>query len=96
MTIIGPGVSYEQLEETQANYLRPEALQRATARLVNFHLRQPLAQAWGQGLTSSSDAQGFALRRASKTCRSSDSGDYRKAGRINILKWRWPAISTLI
>jgi TnpA family transposase len=61
MTIIGPGVSYEQLEETQANYLRPETLQRATARLVNFHLRQPLAQAWGQGLTSSSDAQVYAV-----------------------------------
>src|SRR5690349_16148171 len=37
MTIIGPGVSHEQLEEAQANYLRPETLQRATARLVNFH-----------------------------------------------------------
>jgi len=61
MTIIGPGVSYEQLEEAQANYLRPETLQRATARLVNFHLRQPLAQAWGQGLTSSSDAQVYAV-----------------------------------
>lgn len=61
MTIIGPGVSYEQLEEAQANYLRPETLQRSTARLVNFHLRQPLAQAWGQGLTSSSDAQVYAV-----------------------------------
>jgi TnpA family transposase len=61
MTIIGPGVSYEQLEEVQANYLRPETLQRATARLVDFHLRQPLTQAWGQGLTSSSDAQVYAV-----------------------------------
>ncbi len=61
MTIIGPGVSYEQLEEIQANYLRPDTLQRATARLVNFHLRQPLTQVWGQGSTSSSDAQVFAV-----------------------------------
>jgi TnpA family transposase len=61
MTIIGPGASYGQLEEVQANYIRPETLHRATARLVNFHLRQPLTQAWGQGLTSSSDAQVYAV-----------------------------------
>jgi TnpA family transposase len=36
-------------------------LQRATARLVNFHLRQPLAQAWGQVLTSRSEAQIYAV-----------------------------------
>jgi len=56
MSIIGPGLSDEQLSEIQANYLRPETLQRATARLINFHLRQWLPTAWGQGLTSSSDA----------------------------------------
>jgi TnpA family transposase len=61
MTIIGPGLSYEQLEEVQATYLRPETLHRATARLVNFHLRQPLTQAWGQGLSSSSDAQVYGV-----------------------------------
>jgi TnpA family transposase len=56
MSIIGPGLSDEQLSEIQANYVRPETLRRATARLVNFHLRQWLPAAWGQGFTSSSDA----------------------------------------
>jgi TnpA family transposase len=56
MSIIGPGWSEEQLGEIQANYVRPETLQRATARLVNFHLQQWLPAAWGQGFTSSSDA----------------------------------------
>lgn len=56
MSIIGPGLSEDQLAETQANYVRPETLQRATARLVNFHLQQWLPAAWGQGFTSSSDA----------------------------------------
>jgi TnpA family transposase len=56
MSIIGPGLSDEQLSEIQANYVRPETLRRATARLVNFHLLQWLPAAWGQGFTSSSDA----------------------------------------
>lgn len=61
MSIIGPGWSEDQLSEIQAQYLRPETLQRAAARLVNFHLQQWLPAAWGQGLTSSSDAALYAV-----------------------------------
>jgi TnpA family transposase len=57
MAVIGPGLSFDQLEEVYATYIREETLAQATATLVNFHLQQPLTEAWGQGTTSSSDAR---------------------------------------
>src|SRR5262249_17202258 len=57
MTVIGPGFTYDRLEEVYATYIREETLAGATATLVNFQLLQPLAQKWVQGLTSSSDAR---------------------------------------
>jgi TnpA family transposase len=44
-----------------ATYVREEALAQATAVLVNFQLQQPLAEAWGQGTTSSSDARVYGV-----------------------------------
>jgi TnpA family transposase len=61
MTVIGPGFNYDRLEEVYATYLREETLARATAVLVNFQLQQPLAQKWGQGMTSSSDARVYGV-----------------------------------
>jgi TnpA family transposase len=61
MTVIGPGFTYDRLEEVYATYIREETLARATAILVNFQLRQPLAQKWGQGMTSSSDARVYGV-----------------------------------
>src|SRR5262249_5716148 len=52
-----PGFSYKMLDDVYNTYLREETLQAATARLVNFHLNQPLTEAWGHGLHSSSDAR---------------------------------------
>jgi TnpA family transposase len=61
MTVLGPGFSYDRLEEVYATYIREETLARATAVLVNFQLQQPLAQKWGQGMTSSSDARVYGV-----------------------------------
>lgn len=61
MSVIGPGFSYDRLEEIHATYLREETLAQATAMLVNFQLQQPLAHAWGQGLTASSDARVYGV-----------------------------------
>ncbi|MCI0421339.1 MAG: Tn3 family transposase [Acidobacteria bacterium] len=57
MALHGPGLTYDQLEETHFNYIREETLQLAAAALVNFHLSQWLPAAWGHGFTSSSDAR---------------------------------------
>lgn len=61
MTVIGPGFTYDRLEEIYATYIREETLAQATAVLVNFHLQQPLAQKWGQGMTASSDARVYGV-----------------------------------
>ena len=57
MAVVGPGVTFDQLEEVHAGYLREETLSAAAAALVNFQLSQPIVQAWGQGTSSASDAQ---------------------------------------
>ena len=54
-----PGISLSSLETIQDETIRPQTLQSATAALVNFYSRLPLAQIWGSGETSSSDGQGF-------------------------------------
>ena len=41
--------------------MREETLAQATATLVNFQLQQPLAEAWGRGTTSSSDARVYGV-----------------------------------
>jgi TnpA family transposase len=61
MAVASPGVSFDQLEEVYATYVREETLAQATATLVNFQLQQPLAEAWGQGTTSSSDARVYGV-----------------------------------
>ncbi len=61
MAVACPGLSVDQLEEVYATYIREETLAQATATLVNFQLQQPLAAAWGQGTTSSSDARVYGV-----------------------------------
>lgn len=51
------GLLADQLAEVKFSYCREETLARATATLVNFQMQQPLAEHWGQGHTSSSDAR---------------------------------------
>ena len=61
MAINNPGSSFDLMDEVKATYIREETLAMATAALVNFQLGQPLAEAWGQGLSSSSDARVYGV-----------------------------------
>lgn len=61
MAVACPGLDFDHLEEVYATYIREETLAQATATLVNFQFRQPLAEAWGQGTTSSSDARVYGV-----------------------------------
>jgi TnpA family transposase len=61
MAVACPGLSVDQLEEVYATYIREDTLAQATATLVNFQMQQPLAAAWGQGTTSSSDARVYGV-----------------------------------
>jgi TnpA family transposase len=54
--------SYQQLEWAWEQLCREDTLTAASARLVDFHHRLPLAQEWGAGRLSSSDGQRFAAR----------------------------------
>lgn len=57
------GVSEARLYWVQDWYLREETYQQALALLVDYHHRLPLAQRWGTGAASSSDAQAFLVGR---------------------------------
>lgn len=55
------GLSADQLAEVKFSYCREETLAQATAMLVNFQMQQPLAEHWGQGYSSSSDARVYGV-----------------------------------
>lgn len=55
------GLLADQLAEVKFSYCREETLARATATLVNFQMQQPLAENWGQGHSSSSDARVYGV-----------------------------------
>jgi TnpA family transposase len=55
------GLLADQLAEVKFSYIREETLARATAMLVNFQMQQPLAEHWGQGQSSSSDARVYGV-----------------------------------
>ena len=54
--------SYQQLEWAWEQLCREDTLTAASAALVDYHHRLPLAQEWGPGQLSSSDGQRFAAR----------------------------------
>jgi TnpA family transposase len=54
-----PGTTYGKLSWLQAWHIRDETYSAALAELVNAQGRQPLAEQWGDGTTSSSDGQRF-------------------------------------
>jgi TnpA family transposase len=55
------GVSEDMLQRISSWFLREETLKAANATLVNYHHTLELSSVWGQGFTSSSDGQRFAL-----------------------------------
>lgn len=54
-----PGTTYAKLAWLQAWHVRDETYAAALAELVNAQFRQPFAEHWGEGATSSSDGQNF-------------------------------------
>jgi len=54
-----PGATYSKLSWLQAWHIRDETYSAALAELVNTQFRQPFAEYWGDGTTSSSDGQRF-------------------------------------
>jgi len=54
-----PGTTYAKLTWLQAWHIRDETYSAALAELVNAQFRQPFAENWGDGTTSSSDGQRF-------------------------------------
>jgi TnpA family transposase len=54
-----PGNTYAKLSWLQAWHIRDETYSAALAELVNVQFRQPFAENWGDGSTSSSDGQRF-------------------------------------
>lgn len=54
-----PGTTHSKLSWLQAWHIRDETYSTALAELVNAQLRQPFAENWGDGTTSSSDGQRF-------------------------------------
>ena len=54
-----PGTTYAKLSWLQAWHIRDETYGEALAHLVNAQFRQPFAEHWGDGTTSSSDGQNF-------------------------------------
>jgi TnpA family transposase len=61
MAVNNPGLNFDLMDEVKASYVREETLAKATATLVNFQLQQPLAETWGQGESSSSDARVYGV-----------------------------------
>jgi len=54
-----PGTTYAKLSWLQGWHIRDETYSLALAQLVNAQFREPLAEHWGDGTTSSSDGQRF-------------------------------------
>jgi hypothetical protein len=54
-----PGMTHARLSWLQAWHIRDETYSAALAALVNAQFRQPFADHWGDGTTSSSDGQRF-------------------------------------
>jgi TnpA family transposase len=54
-----PGATYSKLAWLQAWYIRDETYSKALADVINSQSRQPFAEYWGDGTTSSSDGQRF-------------------------------------
>ncbi len=57
--VVRAGTSYAKLSWLQAWHIRDGTYGTALAQRVNAQLRQPFAENWGDGTTSSSDGQRF-------------------------------------
>lgn len=56
-----PALERDRLLYVQQNYIRPDTISRANARLVDYQATIPLAQAWGGGEVASADGLRFVV-----------------------------------
>lgn len=56
-----PALERDRLLYVQQNYVRPDTISRANARLVDYQATIPLAQAWGGGEVASADGLRFVV-----------------------------------
>lgn len=61
MSEASPGTSYAKLSWLQAWYIRDETYSSALAEIINTQSKHPFSSYWGEGKTSSSDGQRFAV-----------------------------------
>ncbi|WP_165796548.1 Tn3 family transposase, partial [Chryseobacterium sp. HMWF001] len=61
MSDASPGISYSKLSWLQAWHIRDETYSSALAEIINYHYKHPFSGYWGEGKTSSSDGQRFAV-----------------------------------
>ena len=61
MAEASPGISYSKLSWLQAWHIRDETYFSALAEIINYQYRHPFSVYWGEGKTSSSDGQRFAV-----------------------------------
>ncbi len=54
-----PALERDRLLYVQQNYIRPDTLSRANARLVDYQAQIPLAKSWGGGEVASADGLRF-------------------------------------
>jgi TnpA family transposase len=74
-----PALERDRLIHLQQNYLRPETIGRANARLVTFHRRIPLSAVWGGGEVASADGLRFVV--PVRTINAGPNGKYFGTGR---------------
>ncbi len=74
-----PALTRDRLGWVQQNYIRADTLTKANARLVDFHSKNPLVQAWGSGDIASAD--GLRFTTSVQTVNSGPNAKYFKAGR---------------
>ncbi|MDF4876611.1 Tn3 family transposase, partial [Vibrio parahaemolyticus] len=74
-----PALTRHRLSWVKQNYFRAETLTNANTRLVNFHIKQPLTNAWGDGNVASAD--GMRLISSAKTVNAGPNRKFFGAGR---------------
>nr|AKN36358.1 Mobile element protein [Vibrio tasmaniensis] len=74
-----PTLTRHRLSWVKQNYFRAETLTNANTRLVNFHIKQPLTNAWGDGNVASAD--GMRLISSAKTVNAGPNRKFFGAGR---------------
>ena len=82
-----PALERDRLLYVQQNYIRPDTISRANARLVDHQATIPLAQAWGGGEVASADGLRFVV--PLRTLNAGPNPKYFGTGRGIYVTWNW-------